>query len=63
MIVARSVLTLHLMCTLNASGNLNAWKKAYVMTVARSSEPRAFRNRLIIFGRSTQPDSSLSCIV
>lgn len=33
------------------------------MTVARSSEPLAFKNRLIIFGLSTHPNSSLSCIV
>lgn len=33
------------------------------MTVARSSEPRAFKNRLIIFGLSTHPNSSLNCIV
>lgn len=57
------LVTLHLMWTLSASGNLKAWKKAYVMTVARSSEPRAFKKRLIIFGLRTQPNSSLSWIV
>lgn len=32
------------MWTLRASGNLNAWKKAYVITVALSSAAFALRN-------------------
>ena len=47
------------MLTAMESGNLKAWKKAYVTTVARVSAPAIFMNLEIILGRSTHPCSSL----
>ena len=54
--------TLHFMFTAMESGNLKAWKKAYVTTEALVSAPAIFMNLEIILGRRTQPCSSLSWI-
>lgn len=50
------------MFTAMESGNLKAWKKAYVTTEALVSAPAIFMNLEIILGRRTQPCSSLSWI-
>ena len=54
--------TLHLMCTAIESGNLKAWKKAYVTTVALGSVLLIFMNFDTILGLKTHPSPSESWI-